>query len=167
MTRPTYEERRRFRALNDATFTARYGNDRARREEGWRLVEDAAATIYGQRRGPFAPGDRVRTTRELYRGELPAGSEGTFVEYRAVPDPYMRSDGPTHQTVGVVDFGPGRRDKVVGLRALTGPFGSHSAPSPTDVSHLRALAAAHRAVDDAYDALANALTSLKDLEAGQ
>jgi hypothetical protein len=159
VTRPTYEGRARFRALQDATFTARYGNDRALREEGWRLVEAEASRTYGNRPGPFAPGDRVRTTRELYRGELPADSEGTFMEYRAVPDPFSRGGGPTHTTMAVVDFGPGRRDMLIGLRVLTGPFGNvidRPAPMPGDVREAQKhadLAAAHERVARALDDL--------------
>ncbi|MGW5402674.1 hypothetical protein [Streptomyces sp. NPDC003952] len=108
----------------------------------------------------FSRGDRVRATRDLYRGDIPAGEVGTFRYYDSVSTLWGPDD---RQTVAVVDF-PSRVGAVVGLRAIEVVCPAADVSDLTDARAER-LARAHEAVAKAYRDLAYALNDLKAAEA--
>lgn len=128
---------------------------------------------------PFTPGDRVRTNRDAYRGDLPEGTHGTFTGYTVVRTMLRTDSGNDMQTMGVVDF-PGRPNALISLRWLTLvrpadsvaqyiPAGAtmHYVPSTSDARDdvkAQNLAHAHEKVAEAYKALAYALNDLKAVE---
>jgi hypothetical protein len=134
------------------------------------------------------PGDVVRATRPLHRGAVPMGAEGIFREYRPVAEFGTTSMRPA----AVVDF-PGKAEAYCGLRVLEFAASAgtsdaaltalkvrlandkptaHYIPAGASVHYIpgsdtkaQRLARAHKAVADAYGALAYALNDLKAEEA--
>jgi hypothetical protein len=134
----------------------------------------------------FKAGDRVRVqcrlSDGLYRGEVPNGTEGIVRGLREVQTPF---DAAGQTTTAAVVYFPGVGERIAFPNVLdlvrvaddihpcsnhpqmTCMHASHGAAGFTPGSDTKAqrLARAHKAVAEAYNALAYALNDLKAEEA--
>lgn len=102
------------------------------------------------------PGNTVRVTRDSYRGEVPAGSTGTFLRYESVPDPFAGRDA--RRTMAVVRLLCRSGETFIMLSRLAYTVGQ----APT-VDRVRE-AQKHTDLATAHDRVARALEDLRRVE---